>query len=202
MALRQPARGIPRSHKHVNVGTPSGDPTERQGLSMKLRTLAAVAALPLFLVACGDNTADVAPPAGQAPAQQPAAAAPTAPTAAAAPSSAAGAAAASASGSDTQELGFLWGEWAADLAWCRDQTNGSPITLTSERFEGAENDCAVSGVTDNGDGTYATTLACQGEGQSVSEPLVMTPIFAPSGEGLVLQYPDRGSERTTLYRCS
>ncbi|SFZ82179.1 hypothetical protein SAMN02983003_0923 [Devosia enhydra] len=169
---------------------------------MKLRTLVALATLPLVLAACGDNNANVAAPAGQAPAAQPAAAAPAATSPAAAPSSAAGAAAASASGSDTEELGFLWGQWAADLAWCRDQTNGSPITITSERFEGAENDCAMSGVTDNGDGSYSTSLACQGEGQQTTEPLVMTPIFSPSGEGLVLRYPDRGGEATTLYRCS
>lgn len=162
---------------------------------MQFSRLAALLILPLALAACGDNGADVAPPAGQAPAPAPAAAAPAAPSPAALPAAAGGQAA-------SGDLDFLWGTWAANLAWCTDQTNGSPITISEDRFEGAENVCDITSLTDSGDGSYAAQMSCQGEGQTISETIAMTPIFAPTGEGLVLQYPDRGTERTTLYRCS
>jgi hypothetical protein len=164
---------------------------------MNFRRIALIAALPLALAACGDNNTDVAPPAGQAPAQQPAAAAPAASSTTPAPAPQASNAT-PASG----DLDFLWGTWAANLTWCTDQTNGSPITISQSRFEGAENSCDITSLSDNGDGSYSAQLSCQGEGQTNAETLNMTPVYAPSGEGIVLQYPDRGNERTTVLRCS
>lgn len=134
-----------------------------------------VLALPLIavLVAC-DNTPK-APAASQSAAEAPAPAAPASP-AATAP---------------------LFGAWAAVLANCAT----AAVTISATRFEGAENQCDIKALADNGDGTFTASLACTGEGQTASESVQMTPVFAPTGEGVVLTYLDRGGEKVTLLRC-
>ncbi|MHB1109504.1 MAG: hypothetical protein ACYCZU_04170 [Devosia sp.] len=137
-------------------------------------------ALPLIVVlAACDNSPK--PPATQAPpASQPAAEAPAATT----PASPAAAAP-------------LLGTWAAVLADC----GTAAVTISATRFEGAENRCDIKALADNGDGTFTASLACTGEGQTASESVQMTPVVAPTGEGVVLNYLDRGGEKVTLLRC-
>lgn len=97
----------------------------------------------------------------------------------------------------------LFGTFAADLSWCGGDAagDGSPVTITPTQFEGRENVCAINEFNDAGDGSYEAHLTCSAEGQTVDERLVLVPIFAPSGEGLRIAYPDRGGDSTTLLRC-
>lgn len=142
----------------------------------------ALLALPL-LVACESNQ-QPAPPATEAPAAE------TSPPAAA-PGPAAQA-----------ELAPLFGTFAADLSWCGGEGDGFPVTISATRFEGRENICDITAITDRGDGSFAADLVCTAEGQTVEERLELVPIFAPTGEGLTIVYADRGGEATTLLRCS
>lgn len=137
-------------------------------------------ALPLIVVlAACDNSPK--PPATQAPAAtQPATQAPAAPTLASAAAAAP-----------------LFGTWAAVPADCAT----AAVTISATRLEGVENQCDVTALADNGDGTFTASLACTGEGQIASESVQMTPVFAPTGEGVVLNYLDRGDKKVTLLRC-
>lgn len=137
-------------------------------------------ALPLLaLLAACDNSPK--PPASQAPAAtQPAASAP-----------------ATARPADSAAAAPLFGTWAANLANC----GSAAVIISATRFEGAENQCDITSLSDNADGTFTAGLACSGEGQTASENVQMTPVFAPTGEGVVLNYLDRGGERVTLLRC-
>lgn len=90
----------------------------------------------------------------------------------------------------------LFGSWAVTPANC-----GTPIVISATRFEGAENSCDITGLADNGDGTFTAALSCTGEGQKASERIAMTPLFGPSGEGIRLNYLDRVGEPVTVFRC-
>lgn len=142
----------------------------------------ALLALPL-LAACDSNQRS-APPAE-------ATAAAPAPTTAPAPAAAAPA-----------EMAPLFGTFAADLSWCDGEGDGFPVTISATRFEGRENICDMTALTDNGDGSFAADLVCTAEGQTVEEQLQLVPIFAPTGEGVTITYLDRGGEKTTLLRCN
>ena len=91
----------------------------------------------------------------------------------------------------------LFGSWAADLRECAT----SAVQISATRFVGAENQCDVTALADNGDGTFTAGLACTSQGQSASERIRMTPVFAPTGEGVTLRYLDRGDTEVTLLRC-
>ena len=91
----------------------------------------------------------------------------------------------------------LFGTWAATLANC----DSSAITISATRFEGAENQCDITTLAENGDGTFTAGLSCTGEGQTATESVQMTPVFAPTGEGVTLTYLDRGGEKVTVLRC-
>jgi len=134
-------------------------------------------AVPLIaiLAACDNSPKPQTPATIQPAAEAPATAAPASP-AAAAP---------------------LFGTWAAVPANC----GTAAITISATRFEGAENRCDITTLADNGDGTFTVNLACTGEGQVASESVRMTPVSAPTGEGVVLDYLDRGGEKVTLLRC-
>ena len=151
------------------------------------RACLAVLALPLLLAAC-----DSAPqaPASSAPPAEPAAAAP------AAEAPAATAPAAPSAGLNAATMAPLIGSWAVDAAGC-----ATPIVTTATSFRGAENVCEITGWTDNGDGTYTAALTCTGEGQTINERIAMTPLFGPTGEGIRLDYVDRGSDPVTVFRC-
>jgi hypothetical protein len=142
-------------------------------------------ALPLIIVlaACDNNPE---PPVAEAPAAQAPAAVQPAAQAPAASTPASPAAAAP-----------LFGTWSAVLANCAT----APVTISATRFEGAENLCDIAALDDNGDGSFTASLSCTAEGQTAAEDIQMTPVFAPTGEGVVLNYLDRGGERVTLLRC-
>lgn len=134
-------------------------------------------ALPLIaiLAACDQNPAPPPAPPQAPAATQPAAAVAATPTAAAP----------------------LFGTWAANLSEC----GAFPVSISADRFEGAENLCDITALSDNGDGTFTASLACTSQGQNTTERIQMTPVFAPTGEGVVLNYLDRGQTRVTLLRC-
>lgn len=141
----------------------------------RLTTLAALAALGL-LTACGSEQPP-ANPASQAtgtPALAPAAtpAAPAAPQVSSLPAGARP----------------LLGRWAADLANCG--ADASVITITETRYQSPSRSCDLA-LTDAGNGTYS--LAC-GDAR-----LSLTPIFAPTGEGIQI---NTGSRSDTVLRCT
>lgn len=143
-----------------------------------------VLALPILLAACGQNTpepAAQAEPAIEVPAVEvPAVAAPEA-----APAPVADA--------DTAPL---FGTWAGDPANCE-----FPIEISATSFEGAENICEITSLADNGDGSFTAALTCDSQGEVNSESIVMTPLFGPTGEGIRLNYVDRGGDPVTVFRC-
>jgi PBP1b-binding outer membrane lipoprotein LpoB len=140
----------------------------------------ALLALPLILAACDQNTTPPAQPAAQTPA-------PTAQPSPATPAPAPGS-------SGAVDTGPITGNWAAVPANC-----ATPIVISATSFEGAENVCEINSLTDNGDGSLNAAMTCQG--QTASETIKMTPIFGPTGEGVRLEYPDRGGEPVNLFRC-
>lgn len=144
----------------------------------------------LLLAACDQSPQS---PDGQAATETPE----TAPIEAAAPEPAP-AAAAPVAEPDTAPL---FGTWAADLGWCDGNGEGFPITIAADRFEGRENSCDVARLDDNGDGSFTATLSCTGEGEGTTERVVMTPLFGPTGEGIRLDYLDRGGEPVNVFRC-
>lgn len=89
------------------------------------------------------------------------------------------------------------GTWAFDPVWCTDQTEGFPVTIAENRFEGRENTCEMSGVALTPEGAWSARLTCQAEGEIVEEAFVMIPV----GEQLALTWPDRGPEATLFTRC-
>jgi hypothetical protein len=157
------------------------------------RIVLATGALAL-LAACGGNTN---PP----PAQQAAATTTTTTTTATAAPAAPAAAPASAP-ANTQIAADdprapLMGTWAPDPASC----DSPPITITPSRFLGAENQCDMATLEDNGDGSFTTTLSCTSQGQSNTEKVSMRPLFAPSGEAIGIVWLDRNNQESTVYRC-
>lgn len=165
---------------------------------MSLSRLLIAASVLALLAACGDSppAPDQTAAATPAPAtttttvaaetQAPAAAAST-PAAAAPPAPAA----------SDDAMAPLVGLWSADLATC----GSTPIRITPTTFEGAENQCQIGSLTDNGDGSVTAALDCVSEGARTSENIVMRPLFAPTGEGIGLTYPQRDNAEVTLLRC-
>lgn len=150
-----------------------------------MRPTRLLAALPLVALLAACNQSAPPPPSEAGTPATPAAQAPAA-TMPAKPAAAAPAAAAP-----------LFGRWAADLRECAT----SAVEISATRFAGAENQCDITALADNGDGTFTASLACTSQGQSASERIRMTPVFAPSGEGVTLRYLDRGNTEVTLLRC-
>ena len=149
-----------------------------------MRPIGLLTALPLFAILAACDQSPPKPPAETPATQAPAAQAPATPAAlkpAATPAAAAP----------------LFGSWAADLREC----DTFAVQISATQFLGAENQCDITGLTDNGDGTFTANLACNSQGQSASERIQMTPVFAPSGEGVTLNYLDRGGDPVTLLRC-
>lgn len=89
------------------------------------------------------------------------------------------------------------GRWAADVAWCASpQGDARPITLTPTRFEGYENSCAITALSQVPSG-YEAMLACEAEGEQTTERVRL----AVSGDVLTLNYLDRPREGVALTRC-
>lgn len=91
------------------------------------------------------------------------------------------------------------GRWAANVAWCAaPQGAERPIEITSERFEGYENSCAIASVDEVADG-YVATLACLAEGTASSERVKMS----VTGDVMRMTWLDRGAPvSTTLNKCT
>lgn len=152
-----------------------------------MRRILPLLALPLFLAACDQNTTPTAeaPPAAEAPAEAPADLEPDEPQSPPAEPA-----------SGELDLEAITGSWAATTATC-----DTPIVISPTSFQGAENTCEIDSITDNGDGSLTAAMTCQAEGQTTEERVKMTPIFGPPGEGIRLEYLDRGGDPVTVFRC-
>lgn len=89
------------------------------------------------------------------------------------------------------------GRWAARSEWCAN-TSGpeQAITISTLRFEGYENSCAISSL-DQVTGGYEATLACESEGTASRERVRL----AAQGDGLRLTWLDRDDAAVQLVRC-
>ncbi len=82
----------------------------------------------------------------------------------------------------------LIGTWSADLATCG--TQRSIVVISASRLTSAARTCDFM-LVDNKDGSFTATCG--------TETLRLTPVFAPSGEGINLEAD--GGKRETLLRC-
>ena len=89
------------------------------------------------------------------------------------------------------------GRWAANVAWCADPRGAErPIEITTTRFEGYENSCAIAAITQVADG-YQASLVCAAEGQTSREQVRM----AVHGESMRLTWLNRNNAVISLTRC-
>lgn len=90
------------------------------------------------------------------------------------------------------------GRWAADVSWCpNEQGPERPIEITTTRFEGYENSCAISQI-DEADGGYVAYLVCAAEGTTSRERVRL----AVSGQTLRLTWIDRDAATVILTKCT
>ena len=90
------------------------------------------------------------------------------------------------------------GRWAADVSWCPNTTGPQrPIEITTNRFEGYENSCAI-GVIDEVADAYEVLLTCAAEGAVSSERVRM----AVSGQAMRLTWLNRDNAVVTLTKCT
>lgn len=90
------------------------------------------------------------------------------------------------------------GRWAANTAWCANvQGPERPIAITATRFEGYENSCDITAITQVADG-YEASLACTAEGQTANERIRM----AVQGAGMRLTWLNRNDAVVRLTRCA
>jgi len=90
------------------------------------------------------------------------------------------------------------GRWAADVSWCPNTTGPEqPIEITTTRFEGYENSCAIASIDQVADG-YEATLTCTAEGVVSSERVRM----AVAGQALRLTWLNRDDAVVTLTKCT
>ena len=143
---------------------------------MRLATTLAIVVAALSLAGCGGG-APPAGPAGGTPASsgpaEPEPATPTAPATAA-----------------NLPVGAqpLLGTWSADLAACG---NAQAVTvITASSLVSPARTCVIA-LADNKDGSFSTTCG--------PDKLQLTPIFAPTGEGINLVVG--AGDRQTLLRC-
>ena len=90
------------------------------------------------------------------------------------------------------------GRWAADVSWCPHTTGPQrPIEITTTRFEGYENSCAIGSVDQVTDG-YEAALTCLAEGEASTERVRM----AVSGQVMRLTWLNRDNAVVTLTKCT
>jgi len=90
------------------------------------------------------------------------------------------------------------GRWAADVAWCPNTTGPQqPIEITTTRFEGYENSCAIGSVDQIANG-YEAALTCTAEGATSTERVRM----AVSGQSMRLTWLNRDNAVVTLTKCT
>lgn len=96
----------------------------------------------------------------------------------------------------SQPAGFdsspLVGRWAADLGQCA----SAAVVIAANKYEADGTACDMSLAPGTG-GAATATLTCGGKTERVS----MTPVFAPTGEGINLVYLDRNNAKATVLRC-
>ena len=90
------------------------------------------------------------------------------------------------------------GRWAADVSWCPNTTGPErPIEITTTRFEGYENSCAIASVSQVTDG-YEALLTCTAEGTVSNERVRMNAV----GQTLRLTWLDRSDAVVVLTKCT
>lgn len=90
------------------------------------------------------------------------------------------------------------GDWAGDVAWCAaPQGERRPIVITATRFEGYENRCDITDITEVGTSYYAR-LNCLAQGAATSERVRMT----VSDQIMRLTYLDRDPTPVELNKCT
>lgn len=90
------------------------------------------------------------------------------------------------------------GRWAADVSWCpNEQGPQQPIEITTTRFEGYENSCAIAQI-DEAEGGYVAYLTCEADGTTSRERVRL----AASGQTLRLTWVDRDAATVTLTKCT
>lgn len=90
------------------------------------------------------------------------------------------------------------GRWAADVSWCLNQQGPErPIEISTTRFEGYENSCAIGSVDQVGEG-YEADLVCTGEGMTARERVRM----AVSGQTMRLTWLNRENAAVNLTKCT
>ncbi|HEY0600819.1 hypothetical protein [Brevundimonas sp.] len=90
------------------------------------------------------------------------------------------------------------GRWAADVSWCPNTTGPQrPIEITTTRFEGYENSCAIGSVDQIADG-YEVAVTCTAEGAISNERLRMM----VSGQTMRLTWLNRDNAVVTLTKCT
>ncbi|GAA0867831.1 hypothetical protein GCM10009116_02170 [Brevundimonas basaltis] len=90
------------------------------------------------------------------------------------------------------------GRWAADVSWCPNRTGPErPIEITTTRFEGYENSCAVASISQVADG-YEALLTCTAEGAVANERVRMN----VTGQSLRLTWLNRDNAAVNLTKCT
>lgn len=89
------------------------------------------------------------------------------------------------------------GAWAARPAWCANRAGPEqPIRITTTRFEGYENTCAISAI-DQVNSGYEATMTCRGEGQTSRERVRM----AVLANDMTLTWLSRNGAASRMVRC-
>jgi hypothetical protein len=90
------------------------------------------------------------------------------------------------------------GRWAADVSWCPNTTGPErPIEITTTRFEGYENSCAIASISQIADG-YEALLTCTAEGMVSNERVRMN----VTGQSLRLTWLNRDNAVVALTKCT
>lgn len=90
------------------------------------------------------------------------------------------------------------GRWAADVSWCSNATGPErPIEITTTRFEGYENSCAIASINQVADG-YEAALTCTAEG-AVSDEQVKLSV---TGQTLRMTWLNRDNAVVALTKCT
>ncbi|WP_343792002.1 hypothetical protein [Brevundimonas kwangchunensis] len=89
------------------------------------------------------------------------------------------------------------GRWAAQASWCANTSGAEqPISISTTRFEGYENSCAITSLDQVNNG-YEATLACEAEGAANRERVRLSAV----GEALSLTWLNRDNAVVQLIRC-
>lgn len=90
------------------------------------------------------------------------------------------------------------GRWAADVSWCANTSGAErPIEITTTRFEGYENSCAIDDIQQVSDG-YEADLTCMAEGSAARERVRMS----VTGQAMRLTWLNRDNALINLTKCT